>query len=1057
MQWEDEYLSSLNKRFEWIGLGDFSIKHYGLEDAQIQAQEQQQLLDALSHEKQEKANVINKQHLEKKKGGQDNSTMETIRHGPGLERATSVADDKAKAEESKDAKNQSSNGWAINSDINVLEFISQNIRQSVRDACLQSWLRDHDGTNHAPTARQQMLDHYHMRALNHIKQAKQGLNIITVVQMEQTGRHLWYRMSLYWFHSSTFWFTFFHLVMAVHLLLSFWKPYNPQVLRQRHGYSPDILIIESLCILVEVLDIVMTGFIQFRWQDSDANPLISPSQQMRVFVMRVLVTVFVVIDLLVAHTSYVVLSGYVDLRPLILILANDALLGAMYAFMLTIYEARDGVVLYFIVWTIAAATGTLTFRFGTFLNYYNLQSFYNFIRSMMQSFIFMVSGENYESIVYQAEDSSRAYVLYFVIITIAGTFIVIPLVVSKFQNAFSAMHTDERERNKFFKRTGFIAAFCLVNLDDDNVVSPTEFEAFISYLKRIPGKDAKELVRGLQGFENLDDDGDENIEINEFVLHLEEIYNKPSITDIIEDDSLRTWLRTSIVEKESFNQAVLVIIFTEVMLLMMYGTYPGLKSLRMLDIVLGVCVMLNGFDVFIKLVVYGWEFYWNLSKCRVIPLVPIATRSLISHDQITFQAVNPSTQSTHSWRTSALRSHTGNSARSTSFVAPPGIRIGDTAGNGMMYGPPRRGDPVELLHREFAHRLDLIIVCASVTLFILIRAVFHQTFYFNNHEIHFLARIPMIFPLFRLFTLIRTTRSAVFTVFKVIPRFSSLFVLMLLVFYVYAVLGAALVGNQIEYLTLGPSSFVYFGFSTIAQTWLSLFQMLVSEGWNNIMNETIIATNNFGWAFYFMSFMFIVTLVFTNLFFGLVLAVVDESEKERKYMAQFQSEQNDNNNHDNSNNNNSNNNNNNSYPPNESDTKTKENEPDKTKANKNKIHQNPVLPFTAHPDRSPHDDNIYNPDNAISNEGHWIGNVEVPSPPVTSPTSAEASTNPSSVRNKHVRGNLSAGNLGHLSGSGNFSRSTKRTDSTAVTMKKYQKNRGPLHYSSQRSGNLFTK
>ncbi|ETO27258.1 Ion transport protein, partial [Reticulomyxa filosa] len=982
VQWEDEYLSALARHYGWSEFANYSAKH-GLDDAQIFAQEERRLMHVLSEEKREKEEkqmdmdeaIIHQDVLQFSGNKARSSARNSV-----IEQKNSLLEDN---NNNNNTKPTEKDGWAINSDINVLEFISENIRQSVRDACLQSWLRENDGTDNTPTARQEMLDHYHRRALNHIKQAKQGLNIITVVQMEQTNQHLLHRLGLYSFHSSTFWVTFLHCMIAVHLLLAFWKSYDRDTLRQEHGYSKEVLVTECLCLIVEILDIWMTGLIQFRWQDSEANPLISPNQQKRIFSLRVLVTVLIFIDLLVAQTAYVVLSGYLDVRPLVLILANDTLLGALYAFVMTMYEARDGMLLYLIVWSIAAVAGTLTFRFNTFLNYSNIQSFFNFIRSMMQSFVFMISGENYEAIVYTAVAKWQSSIFYFILVTIAGTFIVIPLVVSKFQEAFSTIYSDERERHKFFKRTGFIAAFCLVNLDNDNVVSRSEFESFISYLKRIPGKEAKELVRGLQGFENLDDDGDDQIEINEFVLHLEEIYDKPTITDIIEDDSLRTWLRTSVIEKESFNQAVLVIIFTEVMLLMMYGTYPGSYSLKMLDVMLGICVLLNGFDVFIKLVVYGWDYYWNISECRVIPLIPIPEQQMSQsfvnskpHNNQTIPVVPPSLDV-------------------PIFSQPTSIHSGEIAGNGVMYGPPRENDPLELLHRQFAHRLDFGIVCVSVTLFIVTRAAFGSHFYFENQQF-FWVRLPMIFPLFRMFTLIRTTRAAVYTVFKVIPRFSSLFVLMLLVFYFYAVFGTALVGGQIEYLTLGPSSFVYFGFSTVAQAWLSLFQMLVSEGWNNIMDETIIATNNFAWAFYFMSFMFIVTLIFTNLFFGLVLAVVDEIEKERKHVTDNSDDQIDSDNG--------------------SNTQADSNGDDFKNPNSNK---KLTIMFPK------------------INRQHTNFRIEEPEN-----ASAANSFRQASVRNLPGGGNVESTTSNRSGG--------KRTDSTAVTIKKYQMKRP--HASQRRLG-----
>ena len=82
----------------------------------------------------------------------------------------------------------------------ILDFISENIRGAVRDACKQAWLRGGKVSiekENLPISRQDMTDHYHQRALDHIKQAKQGMNIITVVQMEKWGTTHLYRLRLY--------------------------------------------------------------------------------------------------------------------------------------------------------------------------------------------------------------------------------------------------------------------------------------------------------------------------------------------------------------------------------------------------------------------------------------------------------------------------------------------------------------------------------------------------------------------------------------------------------------------------------------------------------------------------------------------------------------------------------------------------------------------------------------------------------------------------------------------------------------------------------------------
>jgi hypothetical protein len=536
---------------------------------------------------------------------------------------------------------------------------------------------------------------------------------------------------------------------------------------------------------------------------------------------------------------------------------------------------------------ISAVFGTLLFRFGSFAEYDQYISFFTFIRSMITSFIFIISGENYGDIVYVSVRHSPYFALYFIILTLFGSFIVVSLVVSEFQASYKEIHQAEKKRELFYKRTGFVAAFSLINLDDDNTVDKYEFESFIKYLKKVDDDEARELFRGLKDFEDNDEDGDGEISIDEFVESIERLYEQPTTTDLFDDDSLTSWLRTAVVEKEGFDQGILLIIVTELVLLMMYGTYPGEQAVQTLDYMLGVIVFLNALDVGVKLFVYGWNYYWHTSKTRVIPMISLREALMKGVDvaQDTLDAYKAQSMPSRG-RGDAL-GHDEDAMGGQGFSAMShAVTMHTTRVNldTLVPGHPRETDLFEELQREFAHRLDFCVVGASVVLLILVRGYSNEGFALDQVSAF---RAVMILPLFRLFSLIKTTRSAVYTIFKVLPRFSSLTALLFILFYVFAVWATAHISDSLKFL---PDNPYLFRFGTFGDSMLTLFQLLVGEGWHDVMYAVMTVKDNYSWAYYFMGFVFLVTLIFANLFVGLVLSVVEDLEATRKRLAAQQKE-----------------------------------------------------------------------------------------------------------------------------------------------------------------------
>jgi voltage-gated sodium channel len=101
--------------------------------------------------------------------------------------------------------------------------------------------------------------------------------------------------------------------------------------------------------------------------------------------------------------------------------------------------------------------------------------------------------------------------------------------------------------------------------------------------------------------------------------------------------------------------------------------------------------------------------------------------------------------------------------------------------------------------------------------------------------------------------------------------------LIAILFYVYAIIGV---------FVFGASDPVHFG--DLHHTMVTLFKVLTLEGWTDIMNTHIYGSVSEGhvqiisfWPFlYFASFILIGAMIIMNLFIGVIMNSMEESQKE---------------------------------------------------------------------------------------------------------------------------------------------------------------------------------
>jgi len=148
-----------------------------------------------------------------------------------------------------------------------------------------------------------------------------------------------------------------------------------------------------------------------------------------------------------------------------------------------------------------------------------------------------------------------------------------------------------------------------------------------------------------------------------------------------------------------------------------------------------------------------------------------------------------------------------------------------------------------------------------------------------SDDTHFFAvfRILRVLRIFRMITFLPKLRLLIGALLKSIPSMGYVVLLIAILFYVYAIVGV---------FVFGASDPLHFG--DLHHTMVTLFKVLTLEGWTDIMNNHILGPTIEGhlqivsfWPFlYFASFILIGAMIIMNLFIGVIMNSMDESQKE---------------------------------------------------------------------------------------------------------------------------------------------------------------------------------
>ena len=131
-----------------------------------------------------------------------------------------------------------------------------------------------------------------------------------------------------------------------------------------------------------------------------------------------------------------------------------------------------------------------------------------------------------------------------------------------------------------------------------------------------------------------------------------------------------------------------------------------------------------------------------------------------------------------------------------------------------------------------------------------------------------ILRALRILRVLRLLTKIKRLRDIIESLLRVIPSIGWIAALLMLVFYIFAVMGTKLFGESF------PEDFGHLG-----RTLYSLFQVMTLESWSQEIARPVMTEYPYAWI-YFVVFILITAFTVLNLFIGIIVNTMQERHYE---------------------------------------------------------------------------------------------------------------------------------------------------------------------------------
>lgn len=665
---------------------------------------------------------------------------------------------------------------------------------------------------------------------------------------------------------------FLNIVFIVHICLAFFEPRNLSDLNE-YGLPAGVIGVEIMCIIIEFCDLSMQFYVM--WTFKIQYPLLvklglsensdkeSKKNRFAPIILQLIVCVAIVIDFIITNTARKSIKYFFPLRPFLLLFRNTPVREEAKNFAKTLSIARDVFLLYILVVVVFASMGVLLFRRLLFTN--GPQSSYvNFIRSVTSTFTFVNQADNFNEVVTPTYFVSAAYLIYWVVLSVFGMFFVLGLVIGQFQNGFKRLRDERRKRSLKKKRVGFLAAFALLDSDGSDQLDEEEF---ILFMKTLRNDIKSENIDNV--FKQIMDAESEYTKTSTAQTHASSpiaqanylSMNSSAPAASVNNDQMhhnRSHSRSSGVggnfgtrgTSQSKSAAAdanpsgpAKSLSLEVFVRSVerfFGVNLGEDDLNKLNM-----TRVEKVQTTLQFVVFERTWYRKLFQLVVLSNLFVVALYGLYDDEILLDAVMGI------------------------FVILYAVEIVLKL---FAYGPKKFWYYSDFYHEDgselqmMANRFDLLVTAVSFLAFVISRGIIMR-FYFQPDEDQ--LRFVMTFPLLRFLSSIHRTRSLMFTLLNLIPKFLSIFVLLLIAYFIYAIIGVQLLSDKFS--TVLQDRAPENNFDTLGNAMVSLYVMTLAQNWSDLMYAAVRVTGSFAVTWYFVSFLVLVSLVFTNVFIGVVL------------------------------------------------------------------------------------------------------------------------------------------------------------------------------------------
>ncbi len=145
----------------------------------------------------------------------------------------------------------------------------------------------------------------------------------------------------------------------------------------------------------------------------------------------------------------------------------------------------------------------------------------------------------------------------------------------------------------------------------------------------------------------------------------------------------------------------------------------------------------------------------------------------------------------------------------------------------------------------------------------------------EDSELALIGRLVRIFRVLRMVSIVPELRLLLNALIKALPQLGYVLLLMFIIFYIYAAIGATFFG------AINPELW-----GDISISMLTLFRVMTFEDWTDVMYESM-AVHPLSWIYY-LSFIFLTAFAFLNMVIGIVVNVMEDEHAQERHQQELE-------------------------------------------------------------------------------------------------------------------------------------------------------------------------